>query len=65
MGRVFVRSNLKGPLRLNKKVNTFGEFITGLTNADVEDDFFDSDFSHGVLFFDFGGHGCFMNYIFY
>ena len=64
MGRVFVRLSLRGPWRLNRIGDTFGEFITGLTNADVEDDFFDSDLSHGVLLFDFS-HGCLMNNIFY
>jgi hypothetical protein len=49
---------------LNKKGGTFGKLITRLADADVEDDFFDSDFSHGVLLFDFS-HGCFMNNIFY
>ena len=64
MGLAFVRLSLRGPWRLNKEGGTFGEFITGLTNADVEDDFFDSDFSHRVLLFDFS-HGCLMNNIFY
>ena len=49
MGLAFVRLSLRGPWRLNKGGGTFGEFITGLTNADVEENFFDFDFSHGDL----------------
>ena len=33
---------------------TFGKFITRLSDWDVKNDLFDSDFSHWVLFFNFG-----------
>jgi hypothetical protein len=39
-----------------QRIGTFGEFITGLTDADVEYDFLDSDLSHGIFLFNFGGH---------
>ena len=37
---------------------TFGEFITGFSNGDVENQLFDSDLSHGVLLFSFLGWLC-------
>ena len=41
--------------------NTFSKLITRLTDADVKNKLFDSNFSHGVLFFDFSCHCWFVD----
>ena len=40
---------------------TFSEFITRLTDTNIEYDFFDSDLSHRIFLFNFGGHDTLMD----
>jgi len=38
----------------NSVINTFGEFITRLSDTDIENELFNSDLSHWVLFLNLG-----------